>query len=52
MVMLGKKVQGYEGVHGREWNSFEGVNGIGEQNLEGRMLLELCDQKNLCVVNT
>ena len=33
---------------------FEGVNernGIGEQGLEGRMLLEFCDQKDLCVSN-
>ena len=36
---VGKKVDGFEGVHGR--------NRIGEQNLEGRMLLEFCDQKNL-----
>ena len=34
---------------------FEGVNernGIGKQGLEGRMLLEFCDQKDLCVSNT
>ena len=43
MVMLQKKVDGFEGVH-------EG-NRIGEQNLEGRMLLEFCNQKDLCVVN-
>ena len=28
------------------------MNGIGEQGLEGRMLLEFCDQKDLCVSNT
>ena len=43
MVMLQKKVDGFEGVH-------EG-NRIGEQNLEARMLLEFCNQKDLCVVN-
>ena len=35
-----KKVDGFEGVHGG--------NEIGEQNLEGRILLEFCDQKDLC----
>ena len=25
----------------------EGGNGIGKQNVEGRMLLKFCDQKNL-----
>uniref|UniRef100_A0A0L8IFM1 Endonuclease/exonuclease/phosphatase domain-containing protein n=1 Tax=Octopus bimaculoides TaxID=37653 RepID=A0A0L8IFM1_OCTBM len=34
---VGKWNQGSEGVHGR--------NGIGERNLEGRMLLEFCDEK-------
>ena len=41
---VGKKVDRFESVHGR--------NGIGEQNLKGRMLLEFCDQKDLCVANT
>ena len=41
---VGKKVDGFEGVHGG--------NGIGEQNLKDRMLLEFCDQKNLYVANT
>ena len=35
---------GFKGVH-------EG-NGIGERNLEGGMLLEFCDQKDLCMANT
>ena len=39
-----KKVFGFEGVHGG--------NGIKEQNLEDRMLLEFCNQMNLCVANT
>ena len=41
---VGKKADGFEGVHGG--------NGIGEQNLEGRVLLEFCNQKGLCVANT
>ena len=39
-----KKVDGFECIH-------EG-NGIGQQNLEGKMLLEFCHQKDLYVVNT
>ena len=38
---VGKKVDRFEGVHRG--------NGIGEFNLEGRMLLDLWDQKDLCV---
>uniref|UniRef100_A0A0L8H466 Endonuclease/exonuclease/phosphatase domain-containing protein n=1 Tax=Octopus bimaculoides TaxID=37653 RepID=A0A0L8H466_OCTBM len=41
---VGKWIQGFEGVHGG--------NGIGERNVEGRMLLEFCDEKQLCMVNT
>lgn len=41
---VGKRIDGYEGVHGG--------NGIGERNVEGRMLLEFCDEKELCVANT
>ena len=41
---VGKKVDGFDGVH-------EG-NGIEEQNLESRMQLEFCDQKDICVANT
>ena len=33
----------FKGVHGR--------NGLGQQNLEGRMLLEFCDQRDICVAN-
>ena len=40
---VGKRVEGYEGVHGG--------NGIGERNVEGKML-EFCDEKKLCVANT
>ena len=39
-----KRIEGYEDVHGG--------NGIGETNVEGRMLLEFCDEKALCVANT
>ena len=41
---VGKKVDGFEGVHGG--------NGIGQQNLEGTISLEFCDQKDLCMANT
>lgn len=41
---VGKDINGFEGVHGG--------NGVGERNLEGRMLLEFCDEKELCVANT
>lgn len=41
---VGKRIEGYEGVHGGY--------GIGERNMEGRMLLEFCDEKELCVANT
>ena len=39
-----KHIEGYEDVHGR--------NGIGERNVEGKMLLEFCDEQELCVANT
>ena len=41
---VGKQVEGFQGVHGG--------NGIGERNEEGRLLLEFCDEKELCVANT
>ena len=41
---VGKRIEGYEGVHGG--------NGIGERNVEGKMLLKFCDEKELCVANT
>jgi len=41
---VGKNIEDFEGIHGG--------NGIGERNAEGRMLLEFCDEKKLCVVNT
>ena len=41
---VGKRIEGYEGVHGG--------NEIGERNVEGKMMLEFCDEKELCVANT
>ena len=41
---VGKKVDEFEGVSIR--------NGIGERNSKGRILLEFCNHKNLCVSNT
>ena len=40
---VGGEIEGFEGVHGG--------NGIGKRNAEGRMLLEFCDEKELCVAN-
>ena len=40
---VGKWIKGYEDVHGG--------NGIGERNVEGKML-EFCDEKKLRVANT
>ena len=41
---VGKRIEGYEDVHGGY--------GIGERNVEEKMLLEFCDEKELCVANT
>ena len=41
---VGKWIDGFEGVHGG--------NGCWERNVEGRMLLEFCDEKEVCVANT
>ena len=39
-----KRIEGYEDLHGG--------NGIGERNMEGKMLLQYSDAKELCVANT
>ena len=41
---VGKLIDGFEGIHGGY--------GFGVRNVEGRMLLEFCDEKDLCVANT
>ena len=41
---VGKLINGFQGIH-------EGY-GFGAQNVEGRMLLEFCIEKDLCVSNT
>ena len=41
---VGKCAEGFEGIHG----GYE----IGKRNVEGRMLLDFCVQKELCVANT
>ena len=41
---VGEEIEGFEGVHGG--------NGLGQRNAERRMLLEFCDEKELCVANT
>ena len=39
-----RRIDGFEGVHGGY--------GIGKRNVEGRRLLEFCDEKELYVANT
>ena len=39
-----KYINGFESAH-------DG-SGFGIRNIEGRMLLEICDEKDLCVANT
>ena len=41
---VGRRIEGYEGVHGG--------NGLGERNVEGKMFLEFCYEKELSVANT
>ena len=41
---VGRNIEGFQGVHG-------GFS-IGERNQEGRMLLEFCYAKHLCIANT
>ena len=46
---------GFNGHDGRHTGGFDGLYGgygIGQRNLEGRMLLEFCLEKELCVSNT
>ena len=40
----GEEIEGFEDVHGG--------NGIDKRNAKGRILLEFCDEKELCVANT
>ena len=41
---VGRHIDGFDGMHGGY--------GVGQRNLEGRMLLEFCLEKELCVSNT
>ena len=43
-VHVCRDIDGFQGVHG-------GLS-IDERNQEGRMLLEFCDAKHLCIANT
>ena len=40
----GRHIDGYDRVHGGY--------GVGQRNFEGKMLFELCLEKELCVTNT
>ena len=42
----------FNGHVGRHIDGFDGGYGVGLSNLEGRMLLEFCLEKELCVSNT
>ena len=42
----------FNGHVGRWIDGFEGVHGIGKRNVEGRRLLEFCDEMEFCVANT
>ena len=42
----------FNGHIGRHVDGFYGGYGVGQRNLEGRMLLEFCMKKELCVSNT
>ena len=44
MAMLGNVRKDLESIHGGY--------GIGKRNAEGRLLLDFCDQKELCAANT
>ena len=41
---VGRHIDGFDGVHGGY--------GVRQRNVEGRMLLEFCLEKELCVQNT
>ena len=41
---VGRHIDGLDGIHGGY--------GVSQENLEGRMLLEFCLEKELCVSNT
>ena len=41
---VGKLIDGFEGIHGGY--------GFGAQNVEGRMILELCEEKDLRAANS
>ena len=41
---VGRHIDGFNGIHGGY--------GVGQRNLEGRMLSECCQQKELCSSNT
>ena len=39
----------FNGHVGRHIDGFDGGYGVGQRNLEGRVLLEFCMEKELCV---
>ena len=52
LVMYLGSFNGHIGRHIDGFNGVYGGYGIGQGNLEGRMLLEFCLEKELCVSNT
>ena len=49
LVMCLGDINGYIGRH---IDGIHGVHCVGQRNVEGRMLLELCPEKELCLSNT
>ena len=45
-------LEDFNGHVGKCAEGFEGIRGIGQRNAEGRLLLDFCDKKELCVANT
>ena len=52
LVMCARDFNGHFGRHIDGFNRVYGGYGVGQRNLEGRMLLEFCQEKELCVTNT
>ena len=49
LVMYFGDINGHVGSHIDGYHELHGGYGVGQKNIEGRMLLELCLEKELCV---
>ena len=52
LVMCLDKINGHVGRHIDGFDGVHGGYGLGQRNLEGRMFLEFCLVKEICVSNT